>query len=618
MHASPPAPTFTLWTGLPAGEVITKALAQGMPDLCARLLRRRRVLDDGPGPGPAHRASLAGGDQRGGRLRRPRGRRRRVGIMHLSEPGCRNNPVEVLEVKSPMLIEHYGLRPDSGGPGEHRGGLGVSRGSTASRRRPRPSRWSRRPVPGRGAWRAARRRQLPRDPAAGHRPGRSSAVSTNRWTRRGAGQQLRRWRRLGDPPSTRSTAVLQDVREGYVTLAAARQDYGVVIDDATWSSMRRPRRLRERAEPPPSLTSSAPRHEALPLRRSVSPTSPDRPRAAHATRGGTDASIPTRHGPWPCGTGAMAPPPRSAPWPRTRPIEVAYLSASSANTWLAASREAMERSPRPTTSHHRVRRSIQRGTCRPRSCRTHRRWPLRRHDRAALDGAGLIPDLEARRTPASRSSASTRSSVTTSPRPIRRRPALSASVMEPPSSAASASGASRSWPARAWSSAMSSTSTASAAIPLDVALKQGFDAVTAGSNVNVVAEGEGSYLGPDVGLAQMQDILVSDAGLRRRGRCRPVDAGRRARAWRRRHPGVRQADRSWAALDLGGPRAVKDGSWFGEVVGAPRPRAASPWRRSSRPSTATTSAASTRAPAAPDEGLMTAENVDMFTAEWDG
>jgi N-methylhydantoinase B len=26
-----------------------------------------------------------------------------------------------------MFIEHYGLRPDSGGPGEHRGGLGVSR-----------------------------------------------------------------------------------------------------------------------------------------------------------------------------------------------------------------------------------------------------------------------------------------------------------------------------------------------------------------------------------------------------------------------------------------------------------------------------------------------------------
>jgi N-methylhydantoinase B len=47
--------------------------------------------------------------------------------MHFSEPGCRNNPVEVLEAKSPMIIEHYGYRPDSGGPGKHRGGVGVSR-----------------------------------------------------------------------------------------------------------------------------------------------------------------------------------------------------------------------------------------------------------------------------------------------------------------------------------------------------------------------------------------------------------------------------------------------------------------------------------------------------------
>src|SRR5699024_6967950 len=49
------------------------------------------------------------------------------GIMHLSEPGCRNNPVEVLETKSPMRIEHYGYRPDTGGPGRFRGGVGVRR-----------------------------------------------------------------------------------------------------------------------------------------------------------------------------------------------------------------------------------------------------------------------------------------------------------------------------------------------------------------------------------------------------------------------------------------------------------------------------------------------------------
>lgn len=36
MHAVPPMSTFTLWTALVAGEVVLKALAQGMPDLGSR------------------------------------------------------------------------------------------------------------------------------------------------------------------------------------------------------------------------------------------------------------------------------------------------------------------------------------------------------------------------------------------------------------------------------------------------------------------------------------------------------------------------------------------------------------------------------------------------------
>jgi len=49
------------------------------------------------------------------------------GIMHPTEPGCRNNPIEVLENKAPMVIDQYGYRPDSGGPGKHRGGVGIVR-----------------------------------------------------------------------------------------------------------------------------------------------------------------------------------------------------------------------------------------------------------------------------------------------------------------------------------------------------------------------------------------------------------------------------------------------------------------------------------------------------------
>lgn len=40
---------------------------------------------------------------------------------------CRNTPVEVFETRYPWLTESYELRQDSGGAGEHRGGLGIER-----------------------------------------------------------------------------------------------------------------------------------------------------------------------------------------------------------------------------------------------------------------------------------------------------------------------------------------------------------------------------------------------------------------------------------------------------------------------------------------------------------
>ena len=38
----------------------------------------------------------------------------------------RNTPVELQEIKYPFMIEQHALRPNSGGPGKHRGGLGVA------------------------------------------------------------------------------------------------------------------------------------------------------------------------------------------------------------------------------------------------------------------------------------------------------------------------------------------------------------------------------------------------------------------------------------------------------------------------------------------------------------
>ncbi len=127
MEAVPPMPTFTLWTGLLAPEVITKALAKGMPglipgcsggDVCDVMALGLDPRTGQPWLEAINDAVGFGGHAEGDG---------EDGIMHVTEPGCRNNPIEVLETKAPLLIDRYGYRPDSAGPGRHRGGVGVER-----------------------------------------------------------------------------------------------------------------------------------------------------------------------------------------------------------------------------------------------------------------------------------------------------------------------------------------------------------------------------------------------------------------------------------------------------------------------------------------------------------
>jgi N-methylhydantoinase B len=46
-------------------------------------------------------------------------------VIHTGAGDFRNFPIEVMENKYPIQIHHYGLGTDSGGPGKHRGGLNV-------------------------------------------------------------------------------------------------------------------------------------------------------------------------------------------------------------------------------------------------------------------------------------------------------------------------------------------------------------------------------------------------------------------------------------------------------------------------------------------------------------
>lgn len=126
-NAQYPAPTFTLWPAILGIDVIYKALSQAMPekvpassggDLCDIMLYgqnpqtgRQFVEANNEGVGWG-----ATNDHDGANA-----------LMHVSETMVRNIPVEVFEAKAPIQFDRLELRQDSGGPGKHRGGLGIRR-----------------------------------------------------------------------------------------------------------------------------------------------------------------------------------------------------------------------------------------------------------------------------------------------------------------------------------------------------------------------------------------------------------------------------------------------------------------------------------------------------------
>lgn len=154
-------------------------------------------------------------------------------------------------------------------------------------------------------------------------------------------------------------------------------------------------------------------------------------------------------------------------------------------------------------------------------------------------------------------------------------------------------------------------------IPLDNALKQGFDEVTsANPAIKVVNEGEGQYLGPDVAMTAMQDIITATPEF-------DVVVGSDQSI-----QGVLLALQDAGMSDvkligLGGStpaiEGIKAGTWFGDVMGAPATEG-----RLAMEALVAALADGTAAggidplTTLPDEGLITAENVDSFTAEWNG
>ncbi|MDR5698337.1 hydantoinase B/oxoprolinase family protein [Agromyces aerolatus] len=227
-HAVYPAPTFTLWTGIVALELIYKALAQGMPDRLAA-----SSGGDVPGfmmvghhPDTGEYYAISNNDPVGwGASPDHDGL---DATIHLSESTVRSTPLEVLEARSGMRFERMEIRTDSSGAGRFRGGSGIVRDirfvaegellSVIKKTKTRP--WAldggHEPDPNQvivfpGTEREARV-STKRTPVV---PGDLIRIESAG----GAGH--------GDPRDRDPEAVRRDVAEGYVSEAVARDVYGV-------------------------------------------------------------------------------------------------------------------------------------------------------------------------------------------------------------------------------------------------------------------------------------------------------------------------------------------------------------------------------------------------------
>jgi N-methylhydantoinase B len=159
------------------------------------------------------------------------------GVVCINDGDTHNTPIEATEAKTPYVVEEYSLLTDSGGPGRYRGGLGVRRvtrvlgdlavNSFTERTQCRP--WGLYGGQDGLANKIAVHRQdgtleeFSNGKLNAYRLAADDAIVIEAG---GGGGYGFPWERPAD--SVRADAV-----EGYVSLAAARDHYGVVLDPQT-------------------------------------------------------------------------------------------------------------------------------------------------------------------------------------------------------------------------------------------------------------------------------------------------------------------------------------------------------------------------------------------------
>lgn len=153
--------------------------------------------------------------------------------VHTNMTNTRNTPVEVIEIAYPLRVEKYGLVPNTDGPGQYRGGLGLTRELTVLDHAPTMTQGS-------------DRLQLHPWGLQGGGPGGtvSSFIEKPDGSRELLPSKVTRMvdagTRIalrtaggggyGDPKLRDPQKVRKDVEEGFIDIQRAQEQYGVVID----------------------------------------------------------------------------------------------------------------------------------------------------------------------------------------------------------------------------------------------------------------------------------------------------------------------------------------------------------------------------------------------------
>lgn len=308
-------------------------------------------------------------------------------------------------------------------------------------------------------------------------------------------------------------------------------------------------------------------------------------------------------------------PDTTAPAPM-EPRQVAYLSASSANTWLAASRTAMEEVA-AANNINMIEFDAQFDFNRQVS-QFQDVVATGQYDGiiiSALGGAAHIPDildaLGAGIKVVGLNQVIGTDFTTVEPQV----PGMSAMVFEPPYQRGVRLGELTLQACEGFDPCNVVYFYGIKGIPLDVAVRQGWDDTVAGSGVTEVAEAEGNYLGPDVGLAAMQDIIVrtSDIDL-----VLGADQSMQGAEIALNEAGMTDVRILGFGGSGAGVAAVKEGRWWGNLYGAPYTEGQLSMEAMVAALDGNDLGGVDPSQSVPNRGLMTQDNADEFDAQWDG